>query len=83
METRKNAYTCQSQLVSAEARRLLRPGFSGKAVAVLSNTIYLIGERDEVLWVALGGIAGSQAMHLDFPSLALHLPRPTFFHEWQ
>ena len=55
METGKNSYNCQSQLVGAEARRLLMPGFSGKALAVLSNTIYLIGERDEVLWVAREG----------------------------
>jgi hypothetical protein len=55
METSNNAYTCQSQLMGAEARRLLMPGFSGKALAVLSNTIYLIGERDEVLWVVREG----------------------------
>lgn len=55
METSKNAYIYQAHLVGAEARRLLLPGFSGKALAVLSNTIYLIGERDEVLWVAQEG----------------------------
>lgn len=55
METSKNAYICQAQLVGAEARRLLIPGFSGKALAVLSNTIYLIGRGDEVLWVAREG----------------------------
>ncbi len=55
METAKNAYICQSQLVGAEARRLLIPGFSGKALTILSNTIYLIGERDGVLWVSQEG----------------------------
>ncbi len=41
-----------------EARRLLVPGFTGKVLAALSNAIYLIGEGEEVLWIAQEGLPG-------------------------
>ena len=40
--------------MGAKARSLLaHPGFSGKVLAVLSTTLYLLGDDGEILWVAL------------------------------
>ena len=44
----------QAKWMGAKARSLLAgPGFSGKVLAVLSTTIYLLGDDGEILWVAL------------------------------
>src|SRR3972149_5486315 len=43
----------QARLVGAKAGNLLAdPAFSGKVLAVLSTTIYLLGDDGEILWVA-------------------------------
>lgn len=59
----------QSRLVGAEARRLLTPGFNGKVLALLSETIYLAGRGGDILWVAQEGLpAHRRCLLASFPS---------------
>jgi hypothetical protein len=44
--------------IGSRAKALLaQPGFSGKVLAVLSTTAYLVGGDGEVLWMSLEGLA--------------------------
>ncbi len=44
-----------AERVGSEARRLLRTGVCGSVLAVLSDTVYLRGEREEILWISRRG----------------------------
>jgi len=49
--------TWHARLMGREAKRLLAmPGFSGRVLAVFSNTIYLSGRDGEILWVLREGM---------------------------
>jgi hypothetical protein len=49
-----NSNIWPARMMGAKARSLLAgPGFSGKVLAVLSTTLYLLGDDGEILWVAL------------------------------
>ncbi len=59
-----NAY-----LIGAEARRLLAPSFRGEVLAALSDTIYLSGRHEEILWIAGKGSPPHRRCILSSPSL--------------
>ncbi|HVP76257.1 MAG TPA: DUF2877 domain-containing protein [Thermodesulfobacteriota bacterium] len=49
---------CLATLIGSSAKALLtRPGFSGKVLAVLSTTIYLVSGDGEILWLSQNGLA--------------------------
>ncbi len=58
----------RAELMGSEARRLLQPGFRGKVLAVVSSTIYLMGEGGKVLWIDRGGApAHRRSVSASFP----------------
>jgi hypothetical protein len=63
-------FYCQAESIGLEARRLLTsPGFSGKVLAVVSRTIYLQSDGDEILWVVKGGLPmHRRSLLASFPS---------------
>ena len=49
---------CPAKQMGSRAKALLAlPGFSGKALAVLSTTVYLISGDGEILWLSQEGLA--------------------------
>lgn len=49
---------CPAKQMGSRAKALLaRPGFSGKVLAVLSTTIYLVSGDGEILWMSREGLA--------------------------
>jgi hypothetical protein len=49
---------CPAKQIGSRAKVLLgRPGFSGKVLAVLSTTIYLVSRDGEILWMSQEGLA--------------------------
>jgi len=55
---RERLLVCPVRQMGSRAKALLaRPGFSGKALAVLSAAIYLVSEEGEILWLSQEGLA--------------------------
>jgi hypothetical protein len=49
---------CSAKQMGSRAKALLAlPGFSGKVLAVLSTTVYLVSGDGEILWMSLEGLA--------------------------
>jgi len=49
---------CPAKQIGSRAKALLAlPGFSGKVLAVLSTTVYLVGGDGEILWMSQEGLA--------------------------
>ena len=49
---------CPAKQIGSSAKALLTlPGFSGKVLAVLSKTIYLVSRDGEILWLSQDGLA--------------------------
>jgi hypothetical protein len=49
---------CPVKQMGSRAKALLvQPGFSGRVLAVLSTTVYLVGGDGEILWMSLEGLA--------------------------
>jgi len=49
---------CHAKQIGSRAKALFaQPGFSGKVLAVLSTTIYLVSRDGEILWLSQDGLA--------------------------
>ena len=55
---KERPFLCPAKQIGSRAKALLaQPGFSGKVLAVLSTTAYLVGRDGEVFWMSLEGLA--------------------------
>jgi hypothetical protein len=54
---KKRPLLCPAKQIGSRAKALVaHPGFSGKVLAVLSTTIYLVGGDGEILWMSQEGL---------------------------
>ncbi len=55
---KERPFLCPAKQIGSRAKALLAlPGFSGKVLAVLSTTVYLVGRDGEILWLSQEGLA--------------------------
>jgi len=55
---KKRPILCPAKQIGSRAKALVaHPSFSGKVLAVLSTTIYLVSEDGEILWLSQEGLA--------------------------
>ncbi len=55
---KENPLLCDARQIGSRAGALLaRPGFSGKVLAVLSKTVYLVSNDGEILWMSRDPLA--------------------------
>ncbi len=72
----------QARRVGAKAKDLLAlPGFSGKILAALSSTTYLLGRGEEILWVIQEGLPAHRRCLLAFFPPGTLSPGQTFFRQ--
>jgi hypothetical protein len=70
----------QARLMGAKAKNLLAsPAFSGKVLAVLSTTVYLLGDDGEMIWVAMEEVPlHRRCLRASFPPGALRVGQVFF-----
>jgi len=55
---KERPFFCPAKQIGSRAKALLaQPGFSGKVLAVLSKSVYLMGGDGEILWLSREGLA--------------------------